>query len=1098
MTFSLMAERIEKATALNVAKTVSSNPELIDISSNANFSNFYIFSGGNGFVIVSADDRATPILAYSNEFPFVIEKMPDNINYWLTSLDNEIQYAIDNNIVASDDICSDWSNLKNGVKPEPQTRASVTPLIATHWNQGAPYNNMCPGGSVTGCAATAMAMVMKYWEWPRQGSGSHSYYENTYGTLSVNFANTVYDWDNMIDNPTTSSTQAQQNAVATLMYHCGVSIEMDYSPESSGAYPSDVIYALKTYFDYSNGIQSASKNYYSNSEWKNLLKSELNAGRPILYSGWDIYGGGHSFVCDGYDNSDYFHFNWGWGGSCDGYYAIGALSPGSGGTGSGSGQYNENNYILVGVQPNTPSINPPSNVTTEVDGKDVTISWSAAKSDRSAQQMLHDNGNYTSSVEGCSEAHHYKVYRDGFVINSNVTGTSFTDNDVSYGTHTYYVKSVKSNGEYSMRSDDAEAEVLFEGPVPTNLTATQSGANGVRLNWTAPASDNAVLKYGDGQPSGYSYGASYNFYWGQRFTSEQLSDYAGMAITSFQTYLYNSGSYTLLVYKETIAGLEQIHSQSFNFNGGGSWTTVTLNTPLVIDYCNNIIVALHNTTIEYPAPYMNYSGDANAGLYSTNGTSFGNIDGVSWLFKTNISDGTYTYNVYRDGNQIVSNITQNEYTDQNLNYGTYEYTVRTNYHGGLSNPSEPVSITITSPVEYNVTVSANPNDAGSVTGGGSYYGGTNVTVSATPNTGYIFENWKENGSIVSSNETYSFVINGDRTLVANFIENNLSVSVTNVENPSCSGENNGSVTVSAQGGVPPYIYKVGSMTHNSSNTSYTFNNVGAGVYSVKVEDATGYEVETSVELTDPEGLTVGEIASGEEELCDGETASTINSVEDATTGQGGLTYRWKRNGTVISNSNSSQLTPTSLEIGTNTFIREVKDDCENWTASDGEWVVVVYEIPDVEINGDTEILLGESTTLTATGAESYLWSTGETTASITVSPTEDAVYSVVGTNGIDCTSEATVSVTVIIEDAIGENYDNLKIYPNPTDGKVYIECENIKNVKIVSITGQIVGYQDVNDDNATIDMQQYPQSTYILIISKQDGSIVRERVTYSR
>ena len=1153
MSLSLMAERIEESTALNVAKTIMPQSQLVDISSKTGFNNFYIFSDDNSFVIVAADDRATPILGYSNDFPFVVENMPENINYWLTSLNDEIQYAIDNSIAASDDIRSDWEDLKNGIKPEPKHRASVEPLVATHWNQGAPYNNMCPGGSVTGCGATAMAMVMKYWEWPRQGEGSHSYYENDYGNLSVNFANTIYDWDNMVDMPTTSSPQVQQDAVATLMYHCGVSIEMDYSPESSGAYPNDVIDALITYFDYSSNIQGLSKNYYSNAEWKNILKTELNAERPILYSGWDIYGGGHGFVCDGYDNSDNFHFNWGWGGSCDGYYAMGALSPGSGGTGSGSGYYNEDNYILVGVQPNTPSINAPNNVSASANGQNVTVSW--------------------SSVSG---AHHYKVYRDGFVINNNVTGTSFTDNNVSYGTHSYYVRSVKSNGNYSLKSETADVEVIYTGPAPTNLTATQSGANNAQLSWTAPASDDAVLKYGDGQPSGYSYGASYNFYWGQRFTPEQLSDYAGMAITSFQTYLHNNGSYTLLIYKEVSGELQQLLSKSFSYSGGGSWKTITLDTPLVIDYCNGIIVALHNTTIEYPAPYMEYNGSGDAGLWSSNGTSFSPIDGVSWLFRTNITDGTYTYNVYRNGSQIANNVTQTSYTDQNLDYGTYEYTVSTNYYGGVSGQSnvatitieepemysvtlssdpagagttsgegeyaegESVTVTATSnagyifekwtengsqvstnpsytftitsdrnlvanfveeePEMYSVTLSSNPAGAGTTSGEGEYAEGESVTVTATSNAGYIFEKWTENGSQVSSNASYTFTITSDRNLVANFVEddNDMVISITDINDPLCNGETDGSVTISVQGGVPPYLYRIGNMTHSTSNNSYTFDNLGAGSYDVMVTDAIGNNATTNVELEDPEGLMTGEIASGQEEMCYGDPFNTIASIEEATTGQGGLTYRWKKNGSVINNSNSYQYTPLALVAGTYTYTREVKDDCETWTPSEGEWVIVVHEIPNVTISGNNSIVIGESTTLTASGAASYVWSTGETTASITVSPTENKTYTVVGTSAGGCTDDASITVYVS-PDAIGENADNnISIYPNPTDDVVNVVCKNMKDITIMSMTGQVVGYKDVNDDNAVVDMKDYPQSVYILMIRKDDGSMIRKNIVYNK
>lgn len=1210
LSLSMMAKHIDTQTAMKIAKTFIPESNFVELRSGVTYSNIYIFSSKNSFIIISADDRAIPILAYSDEFPFVMENMPDNITDWMTSLNEEIQYAIDNNIEATAEIRSDWDNLRKGIKPQTKNRAAVKPLVKTHWNQDAPYNNMCPGGSdiATGCVATAMAQVMKYWEWPRTGQGSHSYYENDYGTLSVNFSNTTYDWDNMIDEPTSSSSIEQQNAVATLMYHCGVSVDMDYGYES-GAYSSDVVDALITYFDYDPNLQEIARLYYSNTEWINILKSQLNSGYPLFYSGSSEIGG-HAFICDGYDANDYFHFNWGWGGYCDGYYTIDALSPGSGGIGSGSGAYNEYNMIIVNARPNTASINPPAIVIADVHGNDITINWhestmswnfdndtenwttinannddhtwyhSSESTNHNTQSGASHNGNghmmsesycnnsqqaitpddylvspqkisvnegtifsfyacsqdqnyaaehfgvavstngntsassfttisewtinteddYKGNTRGTREyskwkrydvdlssyagndvwvairhfncydqfillvdditvsntsssknAHHYKIYRDGFVIDNNVTGNSFTDQDLPFGTYTYNVRSVLSNGDYSMMSDPAVATVVYEGPVPTNLTATKQDLNSVKLTWDAPASQNATLKYGDGQHCGSAYGTveGNDYYWGQRFTSEQLSQYAGMAITSIQTFLYTETTYELIIYKEVDGILQQITKKSFNYNGNGSWHTITLDNPLVIDYQNNIIIAIHNNTVDYPAVFMdNYYENDNASLSSTDGLSFNSIGDISWLFRTNISNGTYTYNIYRNENQIASNVAQKNYTDQNLDYGTYQYTVRTNYYGGVSNHSEPVSISIIEPEKYNVTLSVNPNNAGTVTGAGSYYNGTTVTIAATPNIGYVFQKWTENGTLVSTDASYTFNISEHRDLVANFIIEELTLTVTDITEPSCNGGDDGSIVVKAKGGMPPYIYSLGNHTSGTTNDSYTFDNLSAGNYTIEVSDASGINKTTTIEIDEPENLSAGKIASDGEELCEEENASTITCEQQATSGQNGLTYRWKMNGNVISNSNTSEYTPSLLNEGTYTFTREVKDNCEDWMPSEGEWTVVVYNAPDVTISGNININNGESTTLTASGADSYIWNTGETTESITVNPTENKEYSVVGSFDNGCTGKASITVYVNPDAVEENNADKLEIYPNPVNAntEIYLvtECEKIK------------------------------------------------------
>ena len=198
------------------------------------------------------------------------------------------------------------------------TPSIVGPLLVTTWDQIAPYNALCPsdpnarpdcnGRVLTGCVATAMAQIMKYHEHPPQGVGSHSYTHSTYGTLSANFGDATYQWSNMPPALTAESS----SDVATLMYHCGVAVEMDYGAEGSSP-TKDVPNALSTYFGYDQSIKHIYQSNYKSDDWYTILRTELDAGRPIYYSG-DNGVDGHAWVCDGYNSENHFHFNWGWGG----------------------------------------------------------------------------------------------------------------------------------------------------------------------------------------------------------------------------------------------------------------------------------------------------------------------------------------------------------------------------------------------------------------------------------------------------------------------------------------------------------------------------------------------------------------------------------------------------------------------------------------------------------------------------------------------------------------------------------------------------------------------------------------------------------------
>ncbi len=326
--------------------------DLTDITSTTPFHEFYVFSvKDKGFILVSGDDRALPILGYSTNHDFVGENIPTHVRWWLDNYEKQLTELREGDFAPNPDVTSQWQLLIEGGMDANSDGAATGPLIATTWNQSPYYNNLCPTGTPTGCVATATAQVMKYWNWPVRGMGSHSYTHSSYGTLSADF-NTTYDWENMPNWLSSTSTAAQVEAVAKLIFHVGVALEMYYAPGGSTAYtvsygglvsPSaeDI---LPTYFLYdSSTIVGVAEANYTSSDWINLLKNEIDNHRPMLFRGSGSYGG-HSFVCDGYNASNQFHFNWGWGGSYDGYFTIGSLNP-------GGYSFNSSCWAVIGIQP---------------------------------------------------------------------------------------------------------------------------------------------------------------------------------------------------------------------------------------------------------------------------------------------------------------------------------------------------------------------------------------------------------------------------------------------------------------------------------------------------------------------------------------------------------------------------------------------------------------------------------------------------------------------------------------------------------------------------------------------------------------------------
>ena len=340
---------------------VSRTPRKMNGHATVTQPNYYIFNTTNnkGYVIVSGDDRTTSILGFTDSGSFDPNNIPANMRGWLENYDKQIQ-ALD-----------ELGVLGTGFSTPRPTRNSISPLVTSHWDQGAPYWDHCPefmditeeGDTVgelayTGCVATSMAQIMNYYKFPlsiSQPIPSYlvTFYMNEeYGVFETDMLEPMYfDWDNMKDRYTGAETQAEKDAVAWLMLYAGCAAHMQYGLNASSTSDPYIPTALNDYFNYDAKLVYRSD--YDQAQWEDMIYNELVEGRPMIYNGRAGTGGGHSFVCDGYAYGDYFHINWGWGGLGDGYFVLSVLNPYAGGIGATTSLegYNIDQTAIIGIQP---------------------------------------------------------------------------------------------------------------------------------------------------------------------------------------------------------------------------------------------------------------------------------------------------------------------------------------------------------------------------------------------------------------------------------------------------------------------------------------------------------------------------------------------------------------------------------------------------------------------------------------------------------------------------------------------------------------------------------------------------------------------------
>lgn len=360
-----IAERKAALLGIKIDKKAAAKAPSMNGETTTAVSPYYVFPFGEnkGFAIVSGDDDMPEIVGYADHGTYDANNMPAAMAAFLNNYRATIEAMKQGNASAIKNIAEAKALRANNTR----ATTAVSPLLGDiKWNQSEPYNNMCPkydgtNLSATGCVATAMAQVMMYWKYPNELKADIQGYKTSTHELTVagELKGQKYDWDNMLPTYTNNNyTQAEADAVAKLMLHCGKAVEMDYGEESGAIVTPG---RLAKYFGYDSDLMlNLMRTCFTLAEWTAIIDKELQAKRPILYSGRTT-NGGHQFVCDGSDGNGLYHINWGWGGYQDGYFDITILNPGQGGIGAGNvtDGYNRNCNMIIGIQPDNGKVDEP-------------------------------------------------------------------------------------------------------------------------------------------------------------------------------------------------------------------------------------------------------------------------------------------------------------------------------------------------------------------------------------------------------------------------------------------------------------------------------------------------------------------------------------------------------------------------------------------------------------------------------------------------------------------------------------------------------------------------------------------------------------------
>ena len=884
---SVMAAPVSQATARRVAETwlqamgMRDVKTLVDVTAQTPFTEFYLFAApAGGFILVSGDDCAIPVLGYSVDEHFEPQEIPSHVIGFLSGYEEEIRWSKEHKLLVTDTIARQWELLTQGQMPKAAFDNSVLPLLTTCWDQAPYYNELCPIGSdgnhfATGCVATAMTQILKYWNYPATGYGSHSYNHFT-GTYSADFGATTYDWAHMPYRLTGLSSPEEVEAVATLMYHAGVATEMGYNYGVSWTTLTEAKNSMVKYFKYSPGIRFVTPNGYNDSDFCALLRDELNQGRPFYTGAFTPPNSAHAFVCDGYSTHNYFHFNLGWGGGGNGYYTLWAINA----------NIMKSYRAIIGIQPNNDWDTAGSTtITTSVTGGFATVtgagSYSFGNTITLSVDSVQDGFYFSRWSDGCQEnpreiyatggTYHFTAVVDTMpqlIINDTLSycgnnchiesaagvtrwGVMFPHKAFPYGdTLTAVQIFTFSSGEYIL-------EVYVDSTLAYSDTSHFANEGWYEAQWhTLPLATPVVID------------SSQDLLITFRSNSDYPAVYSQNYINTYNKSLHGT---LLQYYYPDIAWM--IRGILHPLDTTPDTTTVICEGPFPVPYfigSDSATFAFHahcwgaldadgdgnNWTIT-PTSFFSNSWDNNTALTPDNwlrSPAFVLHDDLpcvlEWTTAINVRYPHEHYGVYisHPEDDTSSYVLMGEYdcdtTDDQRQFSlplddwmgdTVHITFR-HFNCTDQNYLYIHSINILLSPDHQVDVYSNRSSWGSATGSGSYAHGSNVTVSATPSEGCSFEGWSAHGSLVSTDNPYSFTLTGNTTLMAVFSNTN-GVEVVSGQLPVVSVVD-GRIVVEGAEGETVRVYD---MMGRELNTEHLTLNTG--IYLVKVGQNPARKVE---------------------------------------------------------------------------------------------------------------------------------------------------------------------------------------------------------------------------------------------------------------